>query len=117
MKKIILVFSITGICGILNAQQKELFNAEEYLIKKAPKTLLRKKSPGVKNDISGIFSTPNKKIFNSWEPGQIPCIKADINFFTITPNPALGLFYNLTERKDFAGAMPNPAPPLAINIK
>lgn len=117
MKKLALIFSITGVCGALKAQQKELFNAEEYLRKRATKPFLNKTSPVIKHDISGIFQPYNKNIFNSFEPGQMPCIKPDINSFKIMPNPAAGLFNDIIARIDFPGAMPNPSPSPAISAK
>jgi hypothetical protein len=119
MKRIFLVFGLTGVFQAV-AQQKDIFDAEQYLDKKAKNKGLTKvliPSPNLKfSPIPNIINRFNRKPdgdlqeLTSHPVGSMPCIRPDMNDFKAMPNAAdkgtAWLFL-----KSGYGIIPNPALP------
>ncbi len=119
MKKIFLVFGLTGVFQAA-AQQKVIFDAEQYLEKKAKNKGLTKillpphnlKFSPIPNTINGFNRKTDVDIrdLTSQHVGSMPCIRPDMNDFKTMPNAAdkgtAWLFL-----KSGHGVIPNPALP------
>ncbi|MBL7723513.1 MAG: hypothetical protein JNK27_05155 [Chitinophagaceae bacterium] len=123
MKKIFLVFGVFALYSA-NAQQKDLFDIEKYLQKKATenngikfrqqtfdKFKIPDSSPGtypIINSYIGVFShkLPNNDRVYILPTDNMPCVVPDLKEFYVMPNAGINSNIILQNR---IGQIPNPA--------